>query len=54
MNSTREAYGQVLAELGEKYPIYVFDADLSKAHRLFILRKSSQNDLLIWELRNQI
>lgn len=31
MNSTREAYGQALAELGEKYPIYVFDADLSKA-----------------------
>lgn len=31
MNSTREAYGQALAELGEKYKFYVFDADLSKA-----------------------
>lgn len=31
MNSTREAYGQALAELGEKYSFHVFDADLSKA-----------------------
>lgn len=31
MNSTREAYGQALVELGEKYSFYVFDADLSKA-----------------------
>lgn len=31
MNSTREAYGQALAELGDTYPFYVFDADLSKA-----------------------
>ncbi len=31
MNSTREAYGTALAELGEKYDFYVMDADLSKA-----------------------
>lgn len=31
MSSTREAYGSALAELGEKYDFYVFDADLSKA-----------------------
>ena len=31
MNSTREAYGQAIAELGDRYSFYVFDADLSKA-----------------------
>lgn len=31
MLSTREAYGQALAEMGEKYDFYVLDADLSKA-----------------------
>lgn len=31
MSSTREAYGAALAEFGEKYNFYVFDADLSKA-----------------------
>lgn len=31
MGSTREAYGQALAMLGEKYDYHVFDADLSKA-----------------------
>lgn len=31
MISTREAYGQALAALGEKYSFHVFDADLSKA-----------------------
>ena len=31
MKSTREAYGEALAGLGDKYPFYVMDADLSKA-----------------------
>lgn len=31
MISTREAYGQALASLGDKYQFHVFDADLSKA-----------------------
>lgn len=31
MLSTREAYGQALAEFGESYDFYVLDADLSKA-----------------------
>ncbi len=31
MKSTREAYGEALAELGDLYDFYVMDADLSKA-----------------------
>ena len=39
MLSTREAYGQALAEMGEKYDFYVLDADLSKATQTVLFAK---------------
>ena len=36
MISTREAYGQALAALGDKYQFHVFDADLSKATQTLV------------------
>ena len=37
--ATREAYGQALAEFGEKYDIIVFDADLSKSTKTDTFKK---------------
>ncbi|MDK2799340.1 MAG: transketolase [Clostridiales bacterium] len=37
--ATREAYGSALAELGEKYDIIVFDADLSKSTKTATFQK---------------
>ena len=37
--ATREAYGNALAELGEKYDIVVLDADLSKSTKTDTFRK---------------
>lgn len=37
--ATREAYGNTLAELGEKYDFFVLDADLSKATKTDIFKK---------------
>lgn len=39
MNSTREAYGQALAELGEKYRFMYLTQTCQKPHRPFILPK---------------
>ncbi|MCX7614334.1 MAG: transketolase family protein [Clostridiales bacterium] len=39
MSSTREAYGKAIEELGEKYPFYVFDADLSQATKTNLFAK---------------
>lgn len=37
--ATREAYGNALAELGEKYDFVVFDADLAEATKTLIFKK---------------
>lgn len=37
--ATREAYGNALAEFGEKYPIVVFDADLAAATKTGTFKK---------------
>ena len=39
MQSTREAYGQAIAALGDKYSFYVFDADLSAATKTNMFAK---------------
>ena len=39
MVSTRDAYGNAIAELGEKYDFYVFDADLAAATKTNIFKK---------------
>lgn len=47
--STREAYGQALAELGDlRDDIVVLDADLSKSTKTVEFAKNSQQDSLIW------
>ncbi len=40
MLSTRAAYGKALAELGEKYDFYVFDADLAEATKTGSFKKA--------------
>ena len=37
--ATREAYGNALAELGEKYDFVVFDADLAEATKTITFKK---------------
>ena len=37
--ATREAYGEALAEFGEKYDLVVLDADLSKSTKTDTFRK---------------
>ena len=37
--ATREAYGNALAELGEKYDIVVLDADLAEATKTLTFKK---------------
>ena len=37
--ATREAYGNALAELGDKYDFLVFDADLAEATKTLIFKK---------------
>ncbi|KZL91004.1 transketolase family protein [Clostridium magnum] len=38
--ATREAYGKALAELGNKYEFFVFDADLAEATKTGIFKKA--------------
>lgn len=40
MLSTRAAYGKALAELGEKYDFYVYDADLAEATKTGSFKKA--------------
>ena len=47
--STREAYGQALAELGDlRDDIVVLDADLSKSTKQLNSLRNFQRDSLIW------
>ena len=41
--ATREAYGNALAELGEKYDFVVFDADLAEATKTITFKKKFPN-----------
>ena len=41
--ATREAYGNALAELGDKYDFIVFDADLAEATKTITFKKKFPN-----------
>ena len=43
MLSTREAYGQALADIGETCDFFVLDADLSKATQTVHFAKNFRN-----------
>ena len=50
--ATREAYGNALAELGEKYDIVVLDADLSEATKTGTFKKKYPVLISEWDYTN--